>query len=147
MVLVLAVVTALWLKEWTQRRARESADQFMGPLLGELAPFNIRFAPFLRGPDQRLRGPRWIFAYDSYFDMIGLAPHVDVDLFGRIREFSNLIDAEKLLRLSDEDRLNQQQQMLARAWRARIESQDKGTAEPAGGAYVAPEAGAPSAHP
>lgn len=84
--LVLALVF-MWLKEVTERRARQSADQFLGPALEALDWCGDYFVPMWN-----LEGKRHWFRWEMEYEYrigFGEPVSVEVDLFGNICDAGN----------------------------------------------------------
>ena len=116
LVCAVAVLALAWLKELSQRLAREEADSFMGPLLNELTYDDMRFTPFMietRTEGKSVwSGPQWCVEYDSHKALISDRPEICVFPFGKIRAIFNLRDSDKLLGLSQEERYLAQSLMI-----------------------------------
>ena len=116
LVCAVAVLALAWLKELSQRLAREEADSFMGPLLHELTYDDMRFTPFRIEASTEGKsvwsGPQWCVEYDSHKALISDRPEICVFPFGKIRAIFNLRDSDKLLGLSQEERYLAQSHMI-----------------------------------
>ena len=113
---VFIALIGLWLKELSQRLAREEADLFMGPFLTEYTCNGIRFMPFYHEGDGkgggRWFGPAWCVSYDSHKFLVDFPPQVNVVPFGGVRSVYNLKDFNSLIGLSYDARYNKESQML-----------------------------------
>lgn len=101
----------LWLKELSQRLARDKADRFAGPFLTIYTCTNMRLTPWFTDLNGRLHGPTWWAVYDSDWFLVDFPPQIGVSLFGPVTVAYNL-GTNDWLSLSEDDRYRQQWQVV-----------------------------------
>ena len=107
--MAIVALTALWLKELTQRLARDRADAFMGPLLTVYTCTHMRLAPwFVDARDGRLHGPTWLLSYDSDLFLVDWPPVIGVSPFRAVTIAWNAGDTNSMVNLSDDTRRQNQ---------------------------------------
>ncbi len=86
--IVFCCLTALWLRELTLRRSRESADRFMRPMIihGHMENFAARFAVVdtLTDFEKPRLMPGWELLYDPFDRLVTGPLAVRVSLSGRV---------------------------------------------------------------
>ena len=114
LILLSVVLALLWLKEWNQRAARESADRFMGLFVTQFHCVNMKLYPWSKDSSGKLHGPTWIATYDSYFFLVDFPPEIHVNLLGQVIDGCNLKGMDDWVRLSEEERLKAQMDILVK---------------------------------
>ncbi len=109
-ILAFATLTTLWLKELSQRHARQVADNFMSPSLERVGFFYQSFWPFFRDADGHLCGPGWYVSYSSHF-CLSEPLSIYVDLLGRVRTTS-MRDFTELISMPEDQRMKRQIEMV-----------------------------------
>jgi hypothetical protein len=108
-VVAVLVMSALWLKERTERTAREKADQFMGQFRSTFFCSEVRFSPWFRDDSGKLRGPSWVVFYDSYEFLVDFPPAIHISLLGKVTAAHNIAPGvENMVGLPDDVREREQ---------------------------------------
>ena len=110
-ILILAIFV-MWLKEYSQRLAREKADNFLGPFRTQLTCIEMRLRPWSVNTAGRLTGPTWVVRYVSDLTMIDFPPEIRVTVFGDVSEVSTLNGLYELIGLPDEVRYHRELMLL-----------------------------------
>jgi hypothetical protein len=103
-VVVLFAFAFLWVREFTLRRAREAANDFVGPLIREVPSFYEFFSlAGIPAQDRSWIAPGWIVNFHPYGVEIDPGVEVLVSISGRVIG-SNVPELNTLVGLSNEER-------------------------------------------
>lgn len=108
--LLVVALSFLWLTELSKRRAREAADQILGPMLEALQWEGTRFEIVSMDYDRGLSWANWVICYDNRFAFDGIS-RVQVDMFGNVRLIGDSV-RNQWLAMSDEERRKTQLEIL-----------------------------------
>jgi hypothetical protein len=112
--LLFVVLLCLWLKELTERHARQAADRFLGPGLEQVEWRDDRLIWIRHDTDGGTHHFRWQISYEERVGF-GEPLALEVSLSGRVCKTGNpLID--RWLTLSDRERTKDQLEMME-GWR------------------------------
>ena len=110
-VVALVVLSGLWLKELTERRARYAADMFMGQTLTRLGWEHDTFIPvFWHDLKGAWHWPGWYISYSTFF-AIGEPLSIYVDVFGRVRTANMQVFAD-MVEMPEKQRIERQADMI-----------------------------------
>jgi hypothetical protein len=105
----------LWLKELSQRLARERADSFMGPLLTVYTCTSMRLTPWFTDAARKTHGLTWFASYDSHLYLVDFPPQIAVSVFGSVMGAYGVGKRNDWLTLTEEDR-DREQWLLVKAF-------------------------------
>lgn len=105
--LLILILAFLWIKEFTERGARQATDHFLGPALEQYEWQSNWFLPFyIDSMNDEWHWFRWQICYEYRFDL-GDIDTVEVDWLGRIRRTSNKL-FDDWLALPEDERVKKQ---------------------------------------
>jgi len=111
-ILLILTLAFLWLKELSEKRARQATDRFLGPTLEQYEWQSNWFWPLYIDSSDKLRWLGWQISYVYRFGFIDSMDTFEVDWFGRIRKTNNELFYEWLA-LPEDERIEKQAEWSA----------------------------------